>query len=143
MRLLVIPFLFLPAFAIAQKTKPDLESISRKHAIASFQELYDLLSLTNDAHFPNDIEKNIQWCEVAFAKRSFTTQRLKTQTVPLLLAERTVKNAKKTVLIYLQIDGQPVNPSAWEQEDPWKPVLKESGPDGKWKIIPYESLQGG
>jgi acetylornithine deacetylase/succinyl-diaminopimelate desuccinylase-like protein len=141
MRVPAILFLLISAFAQAQKTKPDLESISKKHAVASFKELYDLLSLTNDAHFPNDIEKNIQWCETAFAKRSFSTQRLKTPTVPLLLAERTVKNPKKTVLIYLQIDGQPVNASAWDQEDPWKPVLKELSPDGKWRAIPYESLQ--
>jgi acetylornithine deacetylase/succinyl-diaminopimelate desuccinylase-like protein len=142
MRFIVAHLIFISTLAVAQKTKPDLRSISEKHAIASFKELYELLSLTNDAHFPNDIEKNIQWCEAAFAKRSFTTQRLKTPTVPLLLAERAVKGAKKTVLIYLQIDGQPVNPSSWDQEDPWRPVLKESSTDGKWKIIPYENLQG-
>lgn len=141
MRIFVYIFCLASISALAQKQKPDLESVSRKHAIASFKELYDLLSLTNDAHFPGDIERNIKWCEDAFAKRSFTTTRLKTPTVPLLLAERTVKNPKKTVLIYLQIDGQPVNPSAWEQEDPWKPVLKEQGTDGKWKNIPYEKLQ--
>lgn len=141
MRIFLYIGCFISVSVFAQKQKTDLESVSRKHAIASFQELYDLLSLTNDAHFPNDIEKNIQWCEAAFVKRSFTTMRLKTPTVPLLLAERAVKNAKKTVLIYLQIDGQPVNPSQWEQEDPWKPVLKEKGADGRWKIIPYENLQ--
>src|SRR3954463_9530252 len=122
MKFICFMFLLASGVCVAQKAKPDLEQISRKHAVASFRELYDLLSLTNDAHFPNDIEKNIQWCEAAFTKRAFTTQRLKTPTVPLLLAERSVKNAKKTVLIYLQIDGQPVNPSAWDQEDPWKPV---------------------
>ena len=124
----------------AQKDRLDLESVSKKHAIASFQEFYDLLSLTNDAHFPNDIEKNVVWCEAAFAKRGFSTLRLKTAAAPLLLAERTVKNPAKTVLIYLQIDGQPVNPAAWEQEDPWKPVLKEKDVQGKWKIIPYDNL---
>ncbi len=124
----------------AQKGRLDLESVSKKHAIASFQEFYDLLSLTNDAHFPNDIEKNVVWCETAFAKRGFTTLRLKTAAAPLLLAERAVKNPAKTVLIYLQIDGQPVNRADWEQEDPWKPVLKEKDVQGKWKIIPYDNL---
>jgi acetylornithine deacetylase/succinyl-diaminopimelate desuccinylase-like protein len=137
-------FIFIVASqAIAQTNKRDLESISRKHAIASFRDLYDLLSIPNDAHFTADIEKNIRWCEAAFAKRSFTTQRLTTPAVPLLLAERTVSNPKKTVLIYLQIDGQPVNPSQWEQDDPWKPVLKEQGTGGKWNTIPYERLEQG
>jgi hypothetical protein len=35
----------------------------------------------------------------------------------------------KTVLIYLQIDGQPVEPSQWQQENPWKPTLKEKDSD--------------
>jgi acetylornithine deacetylase/succinyl-diaminopimelate desuccinylase-like protein len=122
----------------AQKNNKD--EIVRKNTIASFKDLYELLSLPNDAHFPQDIEKNVQWCEAAFTKRGFTTKRLDTETVPLLLAERKVKNPKKTVLIYLQIDGQPVNPSQWEQESPWKPTLKEKGADGKWSSINYDRL---
>ncbi|MCU0419763.1 MAG: M20/M25/M40 family metallo-hydrolase [Cyclobacteriaceae bacterium] len=124
-----------------QKRDVPLEALARKHAIRSFPEFYELLSLANDAHVPADIEKNVKWCETAFAKRGFTTQRLNTATVPLLLAERPAKNAKKTVLIYLQIDGQPVNPAQWEQESPWKPTLKEKGEDGRWVEIPYERLQ--
>ena len=125
----------------------DLQKVSENHAVSSFKELYELLSLTNDAHFPNDIEKNVQWCEQAFAKRNFTTQRLATPAAPLLLAERKVKNANlpagkagKTVLIYLQIDGQPTNPAKWDQENPWKPTLKEKDVSGTWKTIPYERL---
>jgi hypothetical protein len=54
------------------------------YATQSFKEFYEMLSLPNDAHFPQDIEKNVLWCEQAFAKRGFTTQRLNTPTVPLL-----------------------------------------------------------
>jgi acetylornithine deacetylase/succinyl-diaminopimelate desuccinylase-like protein len=131
--------------AFGQK-HPDTEALAQKHAVASFKEFYDLLSIPNDAHFPSDIEKNVQWCEAAFAKRGFATQRLATPTVPLLLAERkTTWKPKgnqpiKTVLIYLQIDGQPVNPAQWDQESPWKPTLKERIAEGKWSAIPYERL---
>lgn len=136
--------LLFPSVLHAQKiTSEKLQSVSEKHAVQSFKEFYELLSLPNDAHFPQDIEKNVQWCEQAFAKRGFTTRRLNTETVPLLLAERTVKKPKKTVLIYLQIDGQPVNPSQWNQESPWKPTLKEKDASGNWKAIPYERLYEG
>src|SRR5688572_3794027 len=119
-------FLLFPMVVQAQKITPQqLQATSEKFAVQSFKEFYDLLSLPNDAHFADDIEKNVQWCENAFAKRGFATQRLKTGAAPLLLADRNVKNAKKTVLIYLQIDGQPVNPAAWDQESPWKPTLKQ------------------
>lgn len=135
---------FLTVSGFGQKSlNPDLGQLAKKYAMASFREFYDFLSLPNDAHFPADIEKNVQWCEAAFAKRGFTTRRLQTPTVPLLLAERKVKNPKKTVLIYLHIDGQPVNPSQWEQESPWKPTLKEKDNQGKWNAIPYERLNEG
>ncbi|MCU0356930.1 MAG: M20/M25/M40 family metallo-hydrolase [Cyclobacteriaceae bacterium] len=139
---LVILFLLAATVSVAQK-KTDLNAVAEKHAVKSFTEFYDLLSLPNDAHFPQDIEKNVLWCEAAFSKRGFSTRRLITPTVPLLLAERKVnkptKNTK-TVLIYLQIDGQPVNPAQWQQESPWKPTLKEKDITGKWNAIPYERL---
>lgn len=138
--LYLVFFLSSPLFA---QKEIDLNKISEKYAIQSFKEFYELLSIQNDAHYPLDIEKNIQWCETAFAKRKFTTQRLTTPTVPLLLAERKVKNARKTVLIYLQIDGQPVNPAQWDQESPWKPTLKEKDSNGKWNAIAYERLYEG
>ncbi len=126
--------------ALAQENA--LDKLAEKHALASLPEFYEMLSIPNVASQHQDIEKNVVWCESAFAKRGFTTQRLNTSTVPLLLAERKVKKATKTVLIYLQIDGQPVNPALWDQESPWKPVLKEQDQQGKWNIITDEKLKG-
>ncbi|MCX8489652.1 MAG: M20/M25/M40 family metallo-hydrolase [Cyclobacteriaceae bacterium] len=123
--------------------------MAEKFAINSFDEFYELHHLPNDAHFPVDIEKNVQWCEVAFAKRGFTTQRLKTETVPLLLAERKTKakqiagKAPITVLVYLQIDGQPVDPTKWDQDSPWNPTLKEKDATGKWNTLPSGRLKSG
>lgn len=139
--LLAITFFLGCIFGNAQTgTSFKHEKLAEKQALASIPEFIELLSLPNDAHFPEDLEKNVQWCEAAFAKRGFSTQRLQTETVPLLLAERTVKKPKKTVLIYLQIDGQPVNPEQWQQESPWKPVLKEKNENGTWQEIPFEKI---
>ncbi|MCB0492697.1 MAG: M20/M25/M40 family metallo-hydrolase [Cyclobacteriaceae bacterium] len=137
-------FLFLGVMlstltSVAQKKK-NQDDLIQKHAIESFKDLYALLSIPNDAHYPKDIEKNIKWCENAFTKRGFTTSRLETPTVPLLLAERKAKKATKTVLIYLQIDGQPVDTSKWFQESPWTPTLKEKNSNGEWRAINYERL---
>ncbi|MGE4016307.1 MAG: M20/M25/M40 family metallo-hydrolase [Cyclobacteriaceae bacterium] len=129
---------YISGVVIAQKTEPN--GIIQKYAIESFRDFFELLSIPNDAHFPNDIEKNVVWCESAFTKRGFMTTRLQTETVPLLLAERSVKKAKKTVLIYLQVDGQPVDSAKWFQASPWTPTLKEKQPDGSWKIINWERL---
>ena len=109
-----------------------------KESIPLFREL---LALPNDANFPDNIEKNVLWCEGAFSQRGFTTQRLNTRTVPLLLAEKKSQKKKaKTVLIYLQIDGQPVDTTFWNQPDPYYAELMEKTPQGLWEPISWEKL---
>ncbi|HSK13144.1 MAG TPA: M20/M25/M40 family metallo-hydrolase [Phnomibacter sp.] len=139
----LLPLFLLCSLASVAQLPAHIEAVAEKHTRVSFRTFYEMLSLPNDAHFAQDIEKNVRWCEAAFAQRGFSTQRLETATVPLLLASRPAKGAKKTVLIYLQIDGQPVDPTKWDQESPWEPVLKEKGADGKWKKIDYNKLYEG
>ena len=116
------------------------EQVFIDYAQASFPRLKELLSLPNDAHYPKDIEKNVQWCEQEFAKRGFHLSRLETPTVPLLLAEKKQEKATKTVLIYLQVDGQPVDSSHWFQDNPYKATLKQAAPEGGWEAIDWNRL---
>jgi acetylornithine deacetylase/succinyl-diaminopimelate desuccinylase-like protein len=77
----------------------------------------------------------------AFEKRGLSTRVLPTAGPPLLLAERLVTNAEHTVLVYLQIDGQPVDPAEWDQ-DPFVPTLKvQEGHD--WRAIEWSRLTTG
>ncbi len=122
---------------IPVETIRALTEENTKPAIALFREF---LSLPNDANYPDDIARMVEWMEDAFAQRSFSTQRIATAGSPLLLAERRVSDDAQTVLIYLQSDGQPVDPSAWFQEDPYTPVLKERTADGDYERIPWELL---
>jgi len=123
----------LPAENIRQLTQQNFQP-----AIALYREF---LSLPNDANYPDDILRLIDWMEIAFRERDFSTQRIATAGSPLLFAERRVSNNAKTVLIYLQADGQPVDPSAWFQEDPYTPVLKERDLSGGWTQVPWEVLE--
>lgn len=135
-------FILFSFFAFSQKfDQEQLNSLSASYAKNSFPLLKALLSIPNDASYPTDIEKNVQWCEHAFNTRNFTTTRIETATVPLLLAERKNKKAKKTVLIYLQIDGQPVDSSRWFQENPYLPVLKKQNANGNWEEIPWDNIE--
>jgi acetylornithine deacetylase/succinyl-diaminopimelate desuccinylase-like protein len=137
---ILLTCLIFPFWIFAQ---PNLDALALHHARATFDEFKDLLSLANDAHYPEDIEKNVQWCEAAFPRRGFTTKRLPTATVPLLLAERRCSRPDApTVLAYLQLDGQPVDPSFWFQESPWKAVLKKQMEGEGWVEIPWGSLSG-
>lgn len=104
-------------------------------------ELYrEFLSLPNDAMYPEHIMRLVEWMEPQFEARGFDVQRIPTRGSPVLFAERTSESADRTVLVYLQSDGQPVDRSAWFQEDPYQPVLKAQGEDGSWEEIPWQSL---
>lgn len=106
-------------------------------AVALYREF---LALPNDALYPDDIEVLVSWMEHAFDERGFRTQRIPTDGNPALFAERRHDSASKTVLVYLQADGQPVDPTAWAQANPFVPVLKERDEEGNWQTIPWQAM---
>ncbi len=118
----------------------EINSLARGKAQSAFKEYREFLSLPNDANKQDELIPNMIWCEEAFQRRGFTTERLKTKRLPLILAEKKYSGAKNTVLFYIQIDGQPVDPSKWFQEGPFIPTLKKQVKKDKWEIIPWESL---
>jgi acetylornithine deacetylase/succinyl-diaminopimelate desuccinylase-like protein len=138
---LTLILLFSPLNYAQEFNQDHLSVLSKKYAKASFPLLRELLSIPNDAFYPEDIEKNVEWCKNAFQARNFITTRIETETAPLLLAERKSRNAKKTVLIYLQIDGQPVDTTRWFQKNPYKPVLKKQNSSGNWEEIPWNLIE--
>jgi len=117
-----------------------LRELAQLQAPAAISLFRDFLSQRNDATHPEDIQSLLQWMEPVFQSRGFRTQRLTTAGSPLLLADILVPNARRTVLVYLQADGQPVQASAWQQPDPFVAVLKRLGDGGQWDIIPWEML---
>ncbi|RMG18617.1 MAG: M20/M25/M40 family metallo-hydrolase, partial [Bacteroidetes bacterium] len=137
MRVFFFVLWLLPAAAFSQSLD-ELVLEVRAQALQSFREF---LAIPNDAHFPDDMEKNAQWLESAFGKRGFSCRRLSTERLPLLLAERHLSDELKTVLIYVQVDGQPVDPSRWQQPHPFQPVLKQRNAAGEWEIIDWGELE--
>lgn len=103
--------------------------------------LMHFLKLANDGHFENEIQQNLKWCDSVFTDLKFETLVIKTEGAPLLFAEKKVDKKLKTVLFYLQIDGQPVDATKWDQSNPFLPVLKEKDDYGNWSIINSEKLK--
>lgn len=136
----ILYLLLCVSYVHAQPSGKNLDDLAYKYAISSFDRFYELLSIPNDAHNQEEMEENIQWCEQQFKQRGFAIQRLETSTIPLLLAQRNKEGATKTVLIYLQIDGQPVDPTKWEQDSPWKPTLKRKNDKGVWETLDWENI---
>lgn len=130
--------LFLCLFGHAQK-KDKLDRLSAEFAHKSFPLFKAVLSLPNDALSPDWIEQNVIWTEKTFSKRKFSVQRIPTQGAPLVMASRSFPKAKKTVLVYLQMDGQPVDPKRWQQDSPYLPVLKQEK-KGVWEEIAWDKI---
>jgi acetylornithine deacetylase/succinyl-diaminopimelate desuccinylase-like protein len=117
-----------------------LAHAQRDSALTLFREF---LTLPNDAAYPEDITRLVAWMEPQFAARGFQTRRIETKGSLVLFAERTFPGARKTALIYLQADGQPVDPSKWDQPDPFEPVLKKQSSEGAWEIIGWPAAADG
>ena len=62
-----------------------------------------------------------------------TIFRIFLNSIPLLLAEKKIHDDLKTILIYLHLDGQPVDITRWNQEDAFKPVFKKNE-NGFWTL---------
>lgn len=133
-------FLLSAPFGLVGQTSKSLDDLSVIFAKKSFPMLQELLSIPNDAFYPEAIEKNVRWCEDAFGNREFTTTRIPTSAAPLLLAERKHPGAQQTVLVYLQVDGQPVDSTRWFQESPYTPTLKKQLSNGEWEAIPWKNI---
>ncbi|HSG97325.1 MAG TPA: M20/M25/M40 family metallo-hydrolase [Woeseiaceae bacterium] len=109
-----------------------------RDAIALYREF---LAIPNDAIYPEQIEALNAWMLEAFSARGFDTRPLETGGSPALFAERRSPSAAATVLIYLQADGQPIDPAAWDQPNPYDAVLKNRDAAGNWNKIPWAEIE--
>jgi len=124
----VIIVLFLVSGGlIAQPSQKKMDTWAAQQLPGAIEEFRSFLSIPNNASYPNHVSQNVSWCEQAFEKRGFTIKKIETPQRPLLLAEKTSKKASKTVLVYIQVDGQPVDSSKWQQDSPYTPTLKVKG----------------
>ncbi|KQC29677.1 M20/M25/M40 family metallo-hydrolase [Flagellimonas eckloniae] len=105
----------------------------------AINELRDFVSIPNDALNADAIDDNILWLKKKFGERGFNTTELETENLPLFFAALPMVDDKPTMLIYMHFDGQSVDPSKWNQPNPYKTVLKKPVDDG-FETIPFDTL---
>lgn len=116
------------------------DSIALKSKVGdAINELRDFVSVPNDALNADDIDDNILWLKKKFVERGFNTTELETENLPLFFAALPMADDKPTMLIYMHFDGQSVDPSKWNQPNPYKTVLKKPVDDG-FETIPFDTL---
>jgi acetylornithine deacetylase/succinyl-diaminopimelate desuccinylase-like protein len=101
------------------------------------KELVDLLSIPNVASDRANIRRNAEHLRGLFAARGFKAELLETGGNPLVYGELAVPGATRTLLLYSHYDGQPVDPKAWKQADPFTPVLRTTRVDRGGTDIPW------
>ncbi|SOE22822.1 Acetylornithine deacetylase/Succinyl-diaminopimelate desuccinylase [Spirosomataceae bacterium TFI 002] len=123
--------------SFSQTIKADkIKTLSEAKLLESLDEYKGFLALPNDGNYPEQIDTNLNWCNSKFQSLGFKTQELTSKSIPHLFAEKIIDPNLPTVLFYMQIDGQPVDSSKWNQESPFIATLKNNDTP-----IPWESLQ--
>ena len=120
--------------------KEQLRAMVDARALEAITLYREFLAIPNDAGYPEQIPPLNAWVRSAFESRGFATRLLPTAGSPSVFAEKRSPGARRTVLVYLQADGQPVDRSAWAQPDPYNAVLKEQDESGDWRIIDWSRL---
>ncbi|MEM9001436.1 MAG: M20/M25/M40 family metallo-hydrolase [Bacteroidota bacterium] len=111
------------------------DSTALKSQVAkAINDLREFVAIPNDALNADDIDDNIFWLKKQFSERGFNTAELQTEGLPLFFAALPMEDSKPTVLIYMHFDGQSVDPSQWQQPNPYLVVLKNPVNDGFERI---------
>ncbi|MCW1952827.1 MAG: M20/M25/M40 family metallo-hydrolase [Flavobacteriia bacterium] len=133
---LVLAMALASATSIAQQlSKKDISQLSQSAFPTAVEQLVDFLSIPNNGMDPKQIAANKEAADTWLKEMGFSTKTMLSEGVPVLLAEKVslAPNQLPTVLFYLQIDGQPVDPSKWEQENPYQAVFKSKQTNGSWQ----------
>jgi len=132
--------LFFTLIALYSIAAFSQDTIALKSQVAqSIQDLREFVAIPNDALNADDIDDNLIWLKRQFEKRGFNTAELETENLPLFFAALPMDDSKPTILLYMHFDGQSVDPSKWDQPNPYKIVLKAPTDNG-WETHPFSDM---
>jgi len=144
--LLLFGFLFFSTFSTFRAATAHAQARSDLRATVGgwvtahqpqiVKELVDLLSLPNVASDRPNIRRNAEHLRGMLAARGFKSELLETSGNALVYGELAAPGATRTLLLYSHYDGQPVDPKAWKQADPFTPVLRTARVDRGGTDIP-------
>ncbi len=145
-RLFFLIFTFTISISASSQSRKKILETTNEIIQSNWNNFFEMLSIPNDGYDTPNIERNIEWCEKTFSRLGFNMERVKAESTspsmpnhPLLIGNKFISNKFKTVLIYFHMDGQPVDPSKWNQADPFDPILTENI-NGNWVEIDRDRI---
>ena len=123
-------------------SKSDIQTATKEYLMTSINTYRAFLQIPNIGSYEQHRADNAAWCLNTFNNLQFETQVLMSDGIEHVYAERIFNENYKTLLFYLQIDGQPVDTSKWNQANPFEPVLKvykeDTWQEVDWSILPEQ-----
>jgi acetylornithine deacetylase/succinyl-diaminopimelate desuccinylase-like protein len=137
----LIVLFFFPFYLLAQNlSRTEIKELAQESLHSSIEKYRQFLSIPNIGSYESHRNDNVEWCVNTFNDLNFDTQVLISEGIPHVLAERVYNKDYKTLLFYLQIDGQPVDTSEWHQPNPFQAVLKKKM-EMEWQIVDWKTLE--
>ena len=145
-RLFFLIFILSISISASSQSRKKILETTNEVIQSNWNNFFEMLSIPNDGYDTPNIERNIEWCEETFSRLGFNMERVKAESTspsmpnhPLLIGNKFISNKFKTVLIYFHMDGQPVDPSKWNQADPFDPILTDNS-NGNWVEIDRDRI---
>src|SRR4051812_22653036 len=142
-RIAVLAAALLTAMAAldAQDTTARVRAWRAQHEPQILRELFELVAIPNVASDKDGVARNAQALTRMFEKRRFLPETIATTGSPVVLAERRVAGAARTLTFYFHYDGQPVEPREWTNGPPFSPIIV-SGTGTSTQRLTLDRVQG-
>ena len=145
MRLFVLLLLgIVPALPVTLPAQ-DLRATVEAYAKANQKEI--LSTLMAALKFPDvaadgaNIRRKAAFLRGQLQARGIVSEILETAGNPLVFGKLNVPGAERTLLLYCHYDGQPVDPSKWQQADPFQPLMRDSKLSANSQVLDFEALE--
>ena len=118
----------------------QIQALAKNKLPSAIEEFRDFLSLPNDGNYADQIDLNVDWGLKKMKSLGFATSIVVSKGTKHVYSERKYHSQAPWMLFYIQMDGQPVDTAAWQQDSPYKAELKECDGDD-CAIISWEQLK--
>lgn len=132
--------LFLLMLCVLSQGQDNWDAIIQNNLKDIIWQHKEFVSIPNLPENQELMLQNMNWVSDQFKILNFKSSSLKSSTLPILFLEKEYHPKLKTVLFYFHLDGQPVDAANWNQNDPFKPVLKNKDDQDNWKPINWDTI---
>ncbi|MDP5082132.1 MAG: M20/M25/M40 family metallo-hydrolase [Winogradskyella sp.] len=130
-------FLWVSFFMHSQNNWDALIEEHLKDIVKQHKEFVSIPNLPEDKTL---MLKNMNWAAEHFKVLDFNATFLESSSLPLLFLNKEYNKDHKTILFYFHIDGQPIDPKNWDQEDPFVPALKRMDKNRNWETLNWDVI---